>query len=177
MRDEEDEVLPRLQEVLTPGRLRRLGVAWEITRRVAPTRAHPVVARRPPGNVLAALPLSVVDRVRDVTDAATVRGPAVLRAPLGRAGRGLRDVSHRIEGLPWLQAGEDPSTRSGPVPAPVHAAPAHRAPTARSRAGVVAGVAGGVAGTALVVVAVRARRRRTAGARPVPGAPGAGDVG
>ena len=57
VRDEEDELLPRLQERSGPLRLRLLGLAWEAVRRVAPTRPHPTVARRPPGNALAALPL------------------------------------------------------------------------------------------------------------------------
>src|SRR5688572_24525844 len=76
VRDEEDVLFPRLQEAVDRKRLRRLGVAWELVRRTAPTRAHPVVARRPPGNVLAAAPLSVIDRVRDVVDLAARRAPA-----------------------------------------------------------------------------------------------------
>ena len=50
VRDEEDELLPRLQARASLGQLRRLGVAWQVVRSVAPTRPHPVVARRPPGN-------------------------------------------------------------------------------------------------------------------------------
>jgi hemerythrin superfamily protein len=112
VRDEEDVLLPRLQEKLGRTRLRGLGLAWEVVRRAAPTRAHPVVARRPPGNAVAALPLSVLDRVRDLVDAAVLRGP-------GRSGPVLRSVSthlsalaHRIEHLPVMGRGEDPSTKS-----------------------------------------------------------------
>ncbi|MBB1020887.1 hemerythrin domain-containing protein, partial [Dietzia sp. E1] len=72
VRDEEDELLPRLQEKLSPARLRALGVAWEAVRRTAPTRPHPVVARRPPGNVAAALPLTVTDRLRDLLETAAL---------------------------------------------------------------------------------------------------------
>jgi hypothetical protein len=57
VRDEEDVLLPRLQEAVSLRELRRLGLAWELVRRTAPTRPHPVVVRRPPGNVIAALPL------------------------------------------------------------------------------------------------------------------------
>jgi hypothetical protein len=118
VRDEEDELLPRLQSVLDPARLRRLGVYWEIVRRIAPTRAHPVVARRPPGNVLAAVPLSVVDRLRDVVDVAARRGPGRARPALRAASHGLTSAAHRIERLPFLRIGEDPSTRSdGPAAA------------------------------------------------------------
>ncbi|MCW2666107.1 MAG: Hemerythrin cation binding domain protein, partial [Frankiales bacterium] len=48
VRDEEDVLLPRLQEAVDAATLRRLGASWELVRRTAPTRPHPVVARRPP---------------------------------------------------------------------------------------------------------------------------------
>ena len=60
VRDEEDALLPGLQAKLTVRQLRQLGVVWEAVRRTAPTRPHPVVSRRPPGNALAALPLTVL---------------------------------------------------------------------------------------------------------------------
>ncbi|MFF8556805.1 hemerythrin domain-containing protein [Streptomyces sp. NPDC015501] len=65
IRDEEDELLPRLQDALDPARLRRLGVAWEAVRRSAPTHPHPAVPRRPPGNALLGVPLSAYDRLHD----------------------------------------------------------------------------------------------------------------
>ncbi|MEV7078168.1 hemerythrin domain-containing protein [Streptomyces sp. NPDC093516] len=65
IRDEEDLVLPRLQEALDTARLRRLGAAWEAVRRSAPTHPHPVVPRRPPGNAVLGVPLSLYDRLRD----------------------------------------------------------------------------------------------------------------
>ncbi|MER8219356.1 hemerythrin domain-containing protein [Streptomyces sp. NPDC094143] len=65
IRDEEDLVLPRLQEALDTARLRRLGAAWETVRRSAPTHPHPVVPRRPPGNAVLGVPLSLYDRLRD----------------------------------------------------------------------------------------------------------------
>jgi hypothetical protein len=55
VRDEEDVLCPRLQEALDPAQLRRPGRQWEIARRVSPTRPHPTVSRRPPGNALSAL--------------------------------------------------------------------------------------------------------------------------
>ncbi|GEO96694.1 hemerythrin domain-containing protein [Kocuria turfanensis] len=110
VRDEEDELLPRLQQLLRPGQLRGLGLAWEVVRRTAPTRAHPVVARRPPGNVIAALPLSVLDRLRDLVDAAVLRGPGRGAPALRSVSTGLAALAHRIEGLPVMRRGEDPST-------------------------------------------------------------------
>lgn len=65
VRDEEDLLLPRLQEVTGTARLRTLGTTWAAVRRTAPTHPHPVVPRRPPGNALLGVPLSVYDRVRD----------------------------------------------------------------------------------------------------------------
>ncbi|MFF7892289.1 hemerythrin domain-containing protein [Streptomyces sp. NPDC007907] len=65
IRDEEDLVLPRLQEALDAARLRRLGAAWETVRRSAPTHPHPGVPRRPPGNAVLGVPLSLYDRLRD----------------------------------------------------------------------------------------------------------------
>lgn len=112
VRDEEDELLPRLQEATTTRRLRRLGVYWEIVRRTAPTRPHPVVARRPPGNVLAAIPLSLLDRARDVVDDATNQVPHRTAPALHAVSRTLAHATRRIERLPLLRSGEDPSTRS-----------------------------------------------------------------
>jgi hemerythrin superfamily protein len=113
VRDEEDELLPRLQAALTVGQLRSLGVAWEVVRRTAPTRAHPVVARRPPGNVAAAVPLSVLDRLRDLVDSAYQQGPTEGGSALRTASTGLTALAHRVEQLPIMKKGEDPTTHRG----------------------------------------------------------------
>ncbi|CAL9632372.1 hypothetical protein SUDANB120_06131 [Streptomyces sp. enrichment culture] len=82
IRDEEDELLPRLQEAVgyDAARLRRLGAAWDTVRRTAPTRPHPAVPRRPPGNALAAVPLSPFDRARDLLSHTPGRRRAVIAA-------------------------------------------------------------------------------------------------
>lgn len=113
VRDEEDELLPRLQEKLSVARLRSLGLAWEAVRRTAPTRAHPVVARRPPGNVIAALPLTVTDRLRDLLDLAALRGPSRVEPILVEISGVLGRVAGAIEHLPVMRRGEDPSTGRG----------------------------------------------------------------
>lgn len=113
VRDEEDELLPRLQEALSPAELRRLGLTWEIVRRTAPTRSHPVVARRPPGNVLAALPLSAIDRSRDLLDRQARRSQEPMAGAARRASSALAAVGGAIEQLPPLRKGEDASTHSG----------------------------------------------------------------
>ncbi|MEV6958682.1 hemerythrin domain-containing protein [Streptomyces sp. NPDC051207] len=65
IRDEEDLLLPRLQDAMDIAQLRRLGTAWETVRKSAPTHPHPVVPRRPPGNAVLGVPLSLYDRIRD----------------------------------------------------------------------------------------------------------------
>lgn len=110
VRDEEDVLLPRLQRAVDTRTLRRLGVSWEVVRRLAPTRTHPIVSRRPPGQTLSALPLSITDRLRDGLDHAArrVRGP--VRPALVRGSEGLGAVARRIERLPLVRRGERPET-------------------------------------------------------------------
>jgi hemerythrin superfamily protein len=110
VRDEEDVLFPRLQEVLAPAELRRLGWQWEIARRVSPTRPHPTVSRRPPGNALSGLPLTVLDRTRDLVDAGVRRAPAQV-ATVGRgASRGLAVLAGLVERIPASRAGDQPPT-------------------------------------------------------------------
>jgi len=111
VRDEEDVLLPRFQAAVSRAQLRLLGVAWETVRRTAPTRAHPIVSRRPPGNVLAALPLSVLDRLRDRIDARLHKHPSRFAAPLHVIGSALATASHAVERLPGMQQGESRETR------------------------------------------------------------------
>jgi hemerythrin superfamily protein len=109
VRDEEDVLFPRLQERVDEAELRRLGRAWAVTRRLAPTRAHPTVSRRPPGNALSALPLSLLDRTRDAVDAGARRVPAL--APAGRAvSAALAQLAGMVELLPPSRRGDRPST-------------------------------------------------------------------
>ena len=109
VRDEEDMVLPRLQEVLDVGQLRRLGVAWEVVRRTSPTRAHPAVSRRPPGQTASALPLTVLDRLRDLLEGGARRTTRA-RPALEGASRALGSVTRRVERLGVFRTGERPAT-------------------------------------------------------------------
>jgi hemerythrin superfamily protein len=113
VRDEEDVLFPRLRERLDDRELRRLGRTWEAVRRIAPTRPHPVVARRPPGNVLSALPLSAIDRTRDTVNHVTRHRGGPLAGPVRRFDGTLAAVAGRIERLPGVRHGEDPSTAAG----------------------------------------------------------------
>jgi hemerythrin superfamily protein len=117
VRDEEDLLLPRLQQAVSPKELRRLGVVWEVVRRTAPSRPHPAVARRPPGNVIAALPLTVIDRSRDVLDYGAARTSGGTSVVLRSLSRLLVQGASRVEGLALMGRGEHRSTHrpgSGP---------------------------------------------------------------
>jgi hemerythrin superfamily protein len=113
VRDEEDVLLPRLQMKLSDTQLRLLGIAWEAVRMIAPTRAHPIVSRRPPGNVLSALPHSILDRSRDLVDGMLHDGAGAAAAPLHALSSALTAASHAVERLPGMKRGEDPETRTG----------------------------------------------------------------
>jgi len=68
VRQEEDELLTGLSEVLDRQRLHAIGATWQAAKRIAPNRAHPGISRRPPGNLLAGIPLAVTDRVRRLVE-------------------------------------------------------------------------------------------------------------
>ncbi|HEU0133296.1 MAG TPA: hemerythrin domain-containing protein [Allosphingosinicella sp.] len=111
VRDEESELLPSLQAKLSASQLRLIGIVWEVVRAMAPTRAHPIVSRRPPGNVLSALPLALLDRARDLVDRRLQNGAGTAAPLLQAVGIALARVSRRIERLPGMTRGEDPATR------------------------------------------------------------------
>src|SRR3954471_22948449 len=100
VRDEEDVLLPRLQEKLSADDLRRIGLQWALVRRISPTRPHPTVSRRTPGNALSALPLSALDRTRDLVDAGPRRAPDRLAPAARTADRALAAAAGLVERLP-----------------------------------------------------------------------------
>ena len=110
VRDEEDVLFPRLQEAVSGEELRRLGRRWELMRRLSPTRPHPTVSRRPPGNALSGLPLTLLDRTRDLVDAGVRRAPVQL-APVGVAvSKGLAALAGLVERVPLSRTGDKPPT-------------------------------------------------------------------
>jgi hemerythrin superfamily protein len=112
VRDEEDVLFPRMQEMLERAELRRLGRRWDLVRRFSPTRPHPTVSRRPPGNVVSALPLSLLDRARDVLDAAAVRARGGLAPAAQAANRGLAGMAGLVERVPLARRGDrSPTSR------------------------------------------------------------------
>ncbi|MGY1855349.1 hemerythrin domain-containing protein [Modestobacter sp. SYSU DS0290] len=110
VRDEEDVMFPRLQEALDAKALRRLGLQWEVARRVSPTRPHPTVSRRPPGNAVSGLPLSLLDRTRDLVDAGVQRAPERLTPAGETVSRALAAAAGWVERVPLARRGDGPPT-------------------------------------------------------------------
>jgi hemerythrin-like domain-containing protein len=63
--DEEVEIFPELQRMLSPRELIELGAEVETAKRFAPTRPHPLAPDRPPADKLVGPIVGVWDRVRD----------------------------------------------------------------------------------------------------------------
>ena len=85
--------------------------AWEAVRRAAPTGPHHVASRRPPGNLLSALPLTVLDHSCDRMDAGAHAVPLPVAA-LGEASHVLAGVAGAVEHVPQLRRGERAETRA-----------------------------------------------------------------
>jgi hypothetical protein len=68
------------------------------------------VSRRPPGQALSALPLTVLDRLRDRVQQVDELARGRLTGPLSRVDRGLAAAAGRVEALPLLRRGERPET-------------------------------------------------------------------
>jgi hypothetical protein len=110
VRTEEDALLPRLQQVLGPRRLRVVGWRWELVRRISPTRPHPVVSRRPPGQTLSALPLTVLDRGRDRLQRLDELTRWRFTGAVSAADRWLSAAAGAVERLPIMRRGERAET-------------------------------------------------------------------
>lgn len=65
VKEEEDELLPKLRASVSHERLEQMGEAMESGKALAPTRPHPHAPSTPPGNFLAGPAAAVADRVRD----------------------------------------------------------------------------------------------------------------
>ena len=70
---EEQQVFPAVRKAFDDDRVTRLGGALRVAKAVAPTRAHPAAPKTPPGNLVAVVVAGVVDRARDVAQAAVDR--------------------------------------------------------------------------------------------------------
>jgi hemerythrin superfamily protein len=73
VQEEEDELFPKVREVLKRKRLTEVGDAMEQAKKVAPKRPHPRAPDTPPGNLVAGAGAAVVDKARDAVKQATKR--------------------------------------------------------------------------------------------------------
>ena len=69
---EEAELFPSLARTCLPMEMRALGEKVQAAKSIAPTRPHPSAPHTPPGNLLVAPALGLIDRIRD---ALAHRGP------------------------------------------------------------------------------------------------------
>jgi hypothetical protein len=69
-----------------------------------------VVSRRPPGQVLSALPLTVLDRARDLLQRFDEATDCRLTGPVSTADRLLAGAAGAVERTPVLRRGERPET-------------------------------------------------------------------
>ncbi|HEX2030131.1 MAG TPA: hemerythrin domain-containing protein [Actinomycetota bacterium] len=65
VREEENDLLPKLREAVGQEDLDRVGNAMEAAKKLAPTHPHPAAPSTPPGNLVAGPAAGVVDRIRD----------------------------------------------------------------------------------------------------------------
>jgi hypothetical protein len=81
-----------------------------VVRRISPTRPHPVVSRRPPGQTLSALPLTVLDRSRDRLQQLDELTRGRFSSTLAALDRLLAGTAGIVERLPLMRRGERPET-------------------------------------------------------------------
>ncbi|MEV1175096.1 hemerythrin domain-containing protein [Nonomuraea sp. NPDC049784] len=65
VREEENDLFPRLRESCPPEQLTELGGKVQQAKKLAPTRPHPAAPDTPPANKLLAPGAGLVDRIRD----------------------------------------------------------------------------------------------------------------
>lgn len=75
-----------------------------------------MVSRRPPGNVLAAVPLSLLDHSRDRLDRAARASGRPVQKGATALSRGLAGVAGAVERLAPMRQGEHADTGAGRTP-------------------------------------------------------------
>lgn len=65
IKDEEEDLLPRLRSACSPEELDELGEKVLRAKKIAPTRPHPAAPDRPPANLVLAPGTAFVDKIRD----------------------------------------------------------------------------------------------------------------
>ncbi|HET9594580.1 MAG TPA: hemerythrin domain-containing protein [Anaeromyxobacteraceae bacterium] len=80
VKEEEQELLPRLRKAFSPKDLRDLGDLMAQAKRAAPTRPHPSAPDTPPGNLVAGALAAILDRGRDMLRDAAEKGRRAMRS-------------------------------------------------------------------------------------------------
>ncbi len=100
VQEEERELLPALRRALSAGDLRDLGGSLAQAKKIAPTRPHPAAPDEPPGNLVAGVAASALDRSRDAVsrgvERAIERGRGVVGEALRRGERAAQRARHRL---------------------------------------------------------------------------------
>jgi hemerythrin superfamily protein len=65
VREEEEQLLPRLQEACSPEELQELGRMVVRAKESAPTRPHPAAPDKPPANLILGPGVGMIDKLRD----------------------------------------------------------------------------------------------------------------
>ncbi|MGZ6142563.1 MAG: hemerythrin domain-containing protein, partial [Myxococcales bacterium] len=71
--EEEGDLFPKAKKLLGEELLEELGLRLEKAKKLAPTRPHPRAPDSPPGNLVAGLMASMLDRTRDMVRKVTTR--------------------------------------------------------------------------------------------------------
>jgi hemerythrin superfamily protein len=71
---QETGLLPKLRAACDEADLRELGLKFEQGKKIAPTRPHPAVPDRPPGNMIVGAGMGLIDRVRDAMTGRNKKG-------------------------------------------------------------------------------------------------------
>jgi len=90
VKEEEQELLPRLRKAFSAKDLRGLGDLMAQAKRAAPTRPHPSAPDTPPGNLVAGALSAILDRGRDMLRDAAEKGTRAMRSRARAAAKRAR---------------------------------------------------------------------------------------
>jgi hemerythrin superfamily protein len=85
VKEEEQEMFPRLRQLLSRSDLQELGQALAEAKKVAPTHPHPKAPDEPPFNAIAAVVSGLIDHARDTGREAMKRTGDGRRRPVSRS--------------------------------------------------------------------------------------------
>jgi hemerythrin superfamily protein len=85
VKDEEQEMFPRIRQMLSRSDLQDLGEALTKAKKVAPTHPHPKAPDEPPFNVIASVVSGLIDRAHDTGREAVKRSTSGRRRPASRS--------------------------------------------------------------------------------------------